>query len=312
MNESTKRLALAISSCEDVCTGYKDSSHPCHKIVNWQTSQWSPKVTDVTGSAMHRPEAWTGDLERAPIIFLASNPSFGLKENFPNWGDKWQDKDIADFGADRFDVEKHKTFGATDGPIFKYADRVLEVDGKMSRRVSHWQWVRRFASLVLNKPLDETSAISDYVMTEMVHCKSFNEIGVPQALRHCTDKWLGKILEISPAKLIFIAGVKPARNFAGIYSDFVPDSWGSWTNPKGKAGKGEWPKSNSDLEERVKAGQWTLDIQKRNSFEMELAGVKRTIVFLARKGGASPNAPWINRDLVHEDLLSYWRSKLID
>ncbi len=312
MNEATRQLALVISSCEDVCTGLKDSSHPCHKIVNWQTSQWSPKVTEVAGSTMHRPEAWTGDLERAPIIFLASNPSFGVKENFPNWGDDWQDKDIADFGADRFNIEKHKTFGATDGLTFKQADRVLEIDGGMSKRVSHWQWVRRYASMVLDKSLNETSAILDYVMTEMVHCKSKKEEGVPQALSHCTKKWLDKILEISPAKLIFIAGVKPAKDFARIYSDVVPDSWGSWKDSKSRAGKGEWPRSNSDLENRVKADQWTFEIQKKNSFEMELAGIERTIIFLARKPSGWPNAPWTNKNLVHEDLLRYWRSKLTD
>ena len=129
--------------------------------MNWQANIWSPNFREVPGSARHRPEAWTGDLGRAPIIFLASNPSFGVKVNFPNWGDNWNDKDIAGFGVDRFDIEKHKTFGAADSTTFKHADRVLVIDGKMSKRVSHWQWVRRFADggkieramVVLDKPI---------------------------------------------------------------------------------------------------------------------------------------------------------------
>lgn len=310
MNESTRKLALAISSCGDTCDALKNTSLPCHKVINWQASKWNPKVSEVMGSVMHRPEAWTGDLERAPIIFLASNPSFGMKEKFPNWTSDWSDSEIEEFGVNRFDIHKNGNFGASDGPSFTKADRVLELDGKFSKRVSHWQWVRRFASTVLDKPLDETSAISDYVMTEMVHCKSENEKGVPEALGHCAEKWLGKILEISPAKLIFIAGVKPARNFAEIYPKVVPETWGSWKDSKSRFGKGEWPKSNSDLENRVRNGQWTFEIQRKNSFEMDLAGVERTIVFLARKGGSAPNAPWLNEDLIHKDLLSFWRSKL--
>ena len=49
--------------------------------MNWQANIWSPNVREVQGSARHRPEAWTGDLEREPIIFLARKG--GSRPNAP-------------------------------------------------------------------------------------------------------------------------------------------------------------------------------------------------------------------------------------
>ena len=100
--DNIKKLALEISGCAEVCEAIGKNSHPCHKVVDWQTKQWSPVTSDVQISKFHRPEAWTGNLSSAPIIFLASNPSFNADENYPDWSDDWQEEKILDFAMHRF------------------------------------------------------------------------------------------------------------------------------------------------------------------------------------------------------------------
>ena len=88
--DEVAKLALDISSCGEVNNSLNDKSHPCHDVVKWQADQWEPPILQISNSKMHRPEAWTGDLGAAPMMFLSSNPSFNPKENFPNWNsDDW-------------------------------------------------------------------------------------------------------------------------------------------------------------------------------------------------------------------------------
>jgi hypothetical protein len=42
----------------------------------------------------------------------------------------------------------------------------------------------------------------DYAMTEIVHCRSWDEIGVDRARDRCADLYLDRILQVSPAKVI--------------------------------------------------------------------------------------------------------------
>jgi len=223
--DRAQSLALAIASCGEVCGALDNRNHPCHSVVKWQADKWDPKIQVVEDSKMHRPEPWTGDLASAPIIFLASNPSFGPDENFPSWESHWTEEGIADFGSHRFRTSFKEGYGASDGPTYKQADRYVDLRGEFSRgSVSHWQWVRRFASFVLVKDLDRVSAHSDYVMTELVHCKSPHEEGVDRAMGRCKEKWFDQIMAVSPAKLIFLAGVVAAKDFVELYKDQMPST----------------------------------------------------------------------------------------
>jgi hypothetical protein len=308
--DRSQALALAIASCEEVCVALDNGNHPCHSVVKWQAEKWEPKVNAVQGSKMHRPEPWTGDLASAPIIFLASNPSFGPDENFPSWEGKWTEAMIADFGSHRFRNSFAEGYGASDGPTFQQADRYLDLHGEFSRNsVSHWQWVRRFASFVLDKDLDEVSAHSDYVMTELVHCKSPHEEGVNRAMGRCKDKWFDQIMAVSPAKLIFVAGVVAGKDFVDLYKKQIPSTWGSWSDSKSTKGKGSWPTKEQELQSMTASGQWSLDQQKLNSVDLEIAGMVRTVIYIARPGGGGLCTPWNHPDLIHPQLLDYWRSK---
>jgi hypothetical protein len=261
---------------------------------------------------LHRPEAWTGNLTKAPIIFLASNPSFDRTENFPSWDSSiWTEENISDFGADRFTTENNRGFGATQSQDLSQQDRTLRLDGSLSEKVDYWMWVRKYAGLVLEKNSEDVSAIDDYVMTELVHCKSQNEEGVLEALNICSDKWFSKIMASSPAKLLFVSGAKAGEAFARIHADQIPDTWGCWANSKVGKGKGFWPKSKELLDEVIKHGRWNFEEQIKNSIELEIGGLKRLAIYIARPNrGASIYAPWAHSNLIGSELLEYWRKYL--
>lgn len=304
-----RSLALEISSCREVSKALKSNSHPCHRVVDWQARQWHKEELSFQGSRMHRPEAWTGDLSVAPIIFLSSNPSFDKKENFPSWEkEKWSDGKVADFGVNRFSLDRTRGFGATESRIVDDQDRTVGLDGKLSKKVSHWQWVRKVAALILEKDLNETSAITDYVMTELVHCKSPHEQGVVQALEMCRQMWLSKILALSPARILVVAGVKAGKDFAKLHESIIPADWGSWANST--QGRGRWPRNKMELNSLVKSGDWNLENQKKHSVEIEIAGLKRLVIYMARPGGGGLCSPWANPNLIHPNLLKYWREKV--
>ena len=64
----------------------------------------------------------------------------------------------------------------------------------------------------------------DYVLTEVVHCKSLKNIGVPKALSTCRGRWLRRILDGSGAKVVAVLGKHAAgavRAEFGIPEDIV-------------------------------------------------------------------------------------------
>ena len=311
-NQIEKNLALAIASCSDVCIAIGDKKHPCHKVVSWQAQQFQPVITEVIWSQLHRPEPWTGDLATAKIVFLASNPSFDPNENFPNWNEKeWSDEDVSRFGAERFTSDIDRKFGAIDSPDPSLRDRTIWRSGNLSKEVKHWKWVRQFAAFTLGKEVSQTSAITDYVMTELVHCKSPHEEGVVQAVSQCTLKWFEQIMAISPANIIFIAGAKSAEAFVEMYGDRIPNNWGSWGNSRFGKGNGLWPRTENDLHNLVKSGNWTPEVQKANMCTVEISGRPRLVIYIARPGGGGGiNSPWNHLDLVHPDILKIWREQL--
>ena len=301
----SEELALKISSCEEVCNAFDNQKLPCHKVVNWQKEKLG-NVDEVTGSIMHRPEAWTGNLEMAKVLVLASNPSFDKNEHFPDWSSNWCSEQIIDFAANRFG-SKNRTYGAVDGPLIGDADKTIGKKGELSKsRVKYWKHVRALVAAILDKPENETSAITDYVMTELVHCKSENEIGVPKALDKCADKWFEKILEISPARLILVLGGKPARHLTKIYPE-IPNDWGRWSNDKNDKGKGAWPRTRNDLDILIKENKWTIENQLRNYTKLNISGSERLVVFLGRPGGGDLCSIREHSDLVNPQVLQEWR-----
>jgi hypothetical protein len=166
-------VALRIARCEEIDRARDEEGHPCQRIVELQPDRrTSPDEFQV-------PEGWAGNIESARIVFVSSNPSISddaathvsaSPEDYPR--DSWGDSRIADFITHRFDAEKNWT----------QADRFLCKDGTYaSREVAFWSRVRKRARELVDLATPER----DYVMTEVVHCKSHKEIGVKSSAPHC-------------------------------------------------------------------------------------------------------------------------------
>jgi hypothetical protein len=300
------QLALEIASCSEVQSALDSPSHPCHGVVSWQSKQWLPNITTIAESPMHRPEAWTGDITTAPIIFLSSNPSFNPKENYPNWiTSQWSLDKVIDFALNRFSSNQLRMYGATEYGSLKNFDRTVEHGGALSKsRVRYWSWVRKFVSHILEKPENQVSAINDYVMTEIVHCKSTYEEGVVSARKKCKDKYLERILALSPAELIFVVGKNAALDMASIFPGQFPKEWAEING-------GFWPKTVKEFPGILKKGLWGIDAQANHSVQIEIGGKIRTVIYFAKPGGGGGlYAPWRNRELIHPDQLTKWRKAI--
>jgi hypothetical protein len=313
-NARAKALALEINSCQEVIEAFNDKSHPCHEVVKWQADQWKQPILQIENSKMHRPEAWTGDIVNAPILFLSSNPSFNAEENYPNWQlnkDEWLIDKVADFSINRFTSNIKRAYGASDGLSVDQIDRTIGKNGELLKKVTYWSWARNIVSFIHGKDISEVSAHSDYAMTEIVHCKSKAENGVEKARMKCKDKYLERILELSNAQLIFISGQHACADIKAIYPKEFPSDWGLW-NADGSSSDGFWPRKVSRFPSEIEAGKWSLDAQLKHSVSFDVAGRMRTFQYWAKSGGgAGLTAPKKYPELVHPEVLKNWR-KLID
>ena len=304
-------LGARIASCQEAEAAFKDTSHPCNKIVNWQKTELPVLQTCSTlqGSTAHRPEAWAGNLADARILFLGSNPSFNNKEIFPDYTEEWSGEKLRDFAARRFMGSSTRPFGANDGPNEAEKDRVYLKDGNLHKsKVTHWNELRGNAAAILGIPKSEVSPNKDYAMTELVHCKSKAEVGVEDALHFCSQKYLEEIFRTSNAKLIFVLGSTPGRYFYNLYPG-MPKNWGYWkTNG---VQHGIWPTSNEMLSLMRNEGKWSAEDQLHHAYEMELGGKLRLVIWYPR-----PGRPQWPRKMTGENgpidhvVMKYWRDKL--
>lgn len=192
-------LALSIAHCPEVEAARKQPGHSCSKIVGLQSAD--PSTWQV-------PEPWAGNLARGRIVFLSSNPSINAEEDYPR-GD-WDDAEVVDFVTERF----------THGWVRD--DRVLLRDGTYyPKKVQFWVRVRKCAGELLGREADPAV---DYVMTEVVHCKSTDEIGVAKAASTCVDRHLDRVMTASSAPLIVVLGAKARDELEGLWD--LPPGFG--------------------------------------------------------------------------------------
>ncbi len=308
--DKAKALALEISSCGEAPKALNDESHPCHDVVKWQATQWKLPILQIENSKMHRPEAWTGDIVNAPILFLSSNPSFDPDENYPNWQmneDEWPIEKVADFSVKRFTSEIKRGYGASDGLTASQVDRTISKSGELLHKVTYWNWARNMAAYIHSRDITKVSAHSDYAMTEIVHCKSKGENGVKKARLKCKDKFLERILEISKAELIIISGKHACADIKAVYPESFPSQWGLW-NADGSSSDGFWPMKVKNFSTEVSSGKWALDVQLKHSVSFHVAGRMRTFQYFAKSGGYGLNAPWKYPELVHPKVLNNWQN----
>lgn len=181
-------LLHEIACCSHVqfCIQNPLVEHPCHEIIFSQSFS--------TLDEYQVPEPWSGRIEFVPILFLSSNPSIGFAEEYPRWS--WSEDAINDYFSNRFgDGCKKWSISGT---------KTLLKDGRYSG-VRFWMAVRQRAIELLER--DVIPGI-DYAITEIVHCKSENEIGVTTAQKQCVQTYLRRVLEMTSARVVVALGAR--------------------------------------------------------------------------------------------------------
>lgn len=188
MSENDDRLLYEIIRCTNVVSIIDgEASHPCADIVN---SQGVARIGD-----FQVPEPWNGDIQGARLLYLSSNPSISEIEEYPQWN--WQDGQINDFFHNRFGggVKSWVSEG-------KYA---LAKDGSYLPATAYWSEIANRSSELFGR---QVVPGIDYALTEIVHCKSRNMIGVESAINECGARWLLRVLQVSGASVIASIGKK--------------------------------------------------------------------------------------------------------
>lgn len=168
MNE----LMISISCCEEVKKAIEEIDHPCHKIVRFQGNELK---------FFQHPEPWNGNIEKAKILFVGSNPSYNESEEYPT--DSWDNEAIYEYHNNRFLTGYYQT---------------------NRNKVLFWRKMRKSASWLLGIPLNNPNLEKNICLTEIVHCKSPREIGFPEACNKCVEKWMDKVLTEFNGKYIVV------------------------------------------------------------------------------------------------------------
>lgn len=188
---NAKELILGISHCDEIKKAREDENHPCHKIVQYQYDE-NP------GNIFQHPEPWNGYIDSAEILFVGSNPSIDFDKFYPD--DNWDDNDIFEFHNNRF---------STGNDYYQ----------KNKNKVKFWQCMRKITSWLLEKSLSDDSLDDDICVTEIVHCKSKKEKGVPESCKKCSEKWMLQILSSFKGTYIVVLGKTAEPRFNRIVAD---------------------------------------------------------------------------------------------
>jgi hypothetical protein len=190
-----RALIIKVARCELIWRADREDVHPCHAVVRSQNGagEYDRQV----------PEAWAGNLHGSRLVFLSSNPSISepgsgqpldSAEDYPRASST--DHTIVEFQGRRFD----QTLPA---PFVKNG-RYLQQNGHYAHSpTKFWTSIQRRAEELLGPTADPSV---NYVMTEVVHCKSKNEVGVSQAAGTCAKRYLNDMLALTNAPIVAVVG----------------------------------------------------------------------------------------------------------
>jgi hypothetical protein len=191
MNPNTAALLKEIVCCPVIqqVRSNRKGNYPCQAIVSSQGN-----------NAFQVPEPWRGDIESAPILFVSSNPNIGDRDLSPAFNpqtgrlpENWNDEQVQSY----FQVSNRNPSWISEGV------RPLLNTGQHGERVPFWSSMRALTESILGRPVRPWI---DYALTEVVHCKSKNQIGVRRARVICAERYLGRVLTLSPARLVVVSG----------------------------------------------------------------------------------------------------------
>jgi uracil-DNA glycosylase len=193
--EAESALLLEIARCPHVrecITNSAHAHHPCSEIVR---SQGSKVLND-----QQVPEPWLGNLAKAPVLFVSSNPGISWTEHYPRWS--WPDDAILSYFSERF------AKWIRNGTDYRKQDGTFEY-------VQYWVKIRARARELYNR---DVTPGRDYALSEIVHCKSTSEEdGVEGALKTCADRYLHRMLLLSESRIVVIVGKSAKDSFVDKY-----------------------------------------------------------------------------------------------
>jgi hypothetical protein len=195
-------LLISVARCPEIMKAAINFRHPCHKVVCFQKH--------VSFRHFQLPEPWNGHIEKAPLLFISSNPGYAELERVPTRDEfSWTDDRVSDFFINRFGGGKEEW--VVNGK------RALQADGTHAGGNVFWPRTRLIAADLLENP----AAIlgEDFAITEVVHCKSREAEGVPEAGDRCTSLHLDRILDVSPAKVLVVFGALAKPIFQNKYPE---------------------------------------------------------------------------------------------
>jgi hypothetical protein len=232
-------LSLAISRCPimEAHLEGRGGGQECRNVV---LHQWAKVPSEEARKRRwrrehHAPIPWTGHLEKAPILFLSSNPNLSPRDlrkpeeveiADPEPRDELLGKTIDAHPSLWKPFRAPKPYWAADEvvdvhennfDVWVKADGVTPLSATSRRRpkVPYWEFAREQAEHLLNeRPLRPGH---HYALTEVVHCKSANEDGVGDALRTCAARYLVAVMAASPARVLVLAGAQAAGAFELIF-----------------------------------------------------------------------------------------------
>jgi uracil-DNA glycosylase len=193
ISQQAQDLLLKIARCDNFSAYKKDTkiNSSCKEILSCQ----SAKLT----VDRQLPVPWVGDIEKAPIIFISSNPA--LKENECVALDSWPDKDIIDIHVNAFEPNTNIHWTKDGNKIRKYP-----LDPEDYLNVPFWTYIWKTTGEILGIDAQKVIPGRSSVLSEIVHCKSNNQFGVNGAKKVCMDKYLEPMLYLSSASIIVLLG----------------------------------------------------------------------------------------------------------
>jgi hypothetical protein len=197
------RLLLDVARCELV-EGWLERGEPtkCSSIID---AQWPAGTPPEAKARLWRerhlvPEPWSGLIEQAPILFVASNPSTG--------GAMVSTEPTDHMRSARGQYPVADTAPAETESYFTNRFRDWIEDGvripNTARDIPFWRDVKAIASEICP---DVRPGI-DYALTEIVRCKSVSDATgeVQPAASTCAQRYIERTIALSPATVIVSVG----------------------------------------------------------------------------------------------------------
>jgi hypothetical protein len=203
--ENVRQVFDSVSRCPNVRACFQsDAPNPCRAIVDYQKRMWNA----ATYEQFQVPEGWVGQIDKARILFVASNPSIGDDDHARGDSDDetiWESHNLA--------------FGGGSRPYILDGIKTTMPDGTPGHTVRYWCSIRARARELIPDAVPGT----DYAITEVVHCKSRHEIGVHEAADECFEKHFANVMSVAAARVIVALGAFAWKRFLNGASSPPPE-----------------------------------------------------------------------------------------